>query len=204
MLNYLKDRIALIILLIAGDSISLITFIKAAEIKADCRNLAASISLLLSLVISLTLAYFLKPASNKWHKWIVAAVCLLCWLGYLWSYDRFSTINSTYGKIPYPSNQTLVNPIDSFIVGGCAYAPPAKAEVDSMRSQGKMLNYSLLFADFNYDVNMVWTEESRDCARDKILWAFSIMIGLLVAGITITIELLIKKNKAAPNGDKQK
>jgi hypothetical protein len=195
MLKFLKDRIAVIVLLVAGDSISLISFIKAPEIKSDCRNLAISISLLLSLILSLCIRYFIRGELPKWAKGSVLVVALLCWVGYGFAFKEFSHINASYAMIPYPSNQQLINPVDSLIVGGCTCTAPAQAEIEHMLRSPGMIDWNKVFADFNYDVHQVWTEVSQQCARDKILWSFSAMIAFLVAGVTLTVEcILLVKN----------
>jgi len=93
MLDFIKERIALIMLLIAGDSISLIAFIKAPEIRTECTSLAAAISLLLMLIISLSVLYLLGPMAGK-KKFMagIIGVCLLLWAGFIFFCLRFTHI----------------------------------------------------------------------------------------------------------------
>jgi hypothetical protein len=205
MLDYIKERIALIMLLVAGDSISLISFIKAPEIRTECTSLAAAISLLLMLMISLSVIYLLAPLAVKkvWMAVIVGA-CLLLWIGFIFSYLRFSETNDQYGKVITSKVLSAADAGDSVIVGGCAYTPEAQREVDSYQQRGRTLSLLTLLSDFNFDTGNVWDEASRDCARKKIVLAFSIMIAFLVAGVTLTYEFiaLAKKEKKPPGGNK--
>ena len=185
-------------LLIAGDSISLIAFIQAAEIRKQCTSLAAAISLLLMLMISLTVLYLLAPlAEKKPFMGIILGLCLLIWAGFIFSWLRFSDINDGHGKIAYDKAASAPGAGDSTIVGGCVYTPEAQREVDNFAKRGRTLPIAKLLADFNMDTAKVWDEAARDCARKKIILAFSIMIALLVAGITLTYEFiaLVKKGK---------
>jgi hypothetical protein len=202
MLKYLKDRIALIVLLVAGDSVSLITLIKADELQTNAKMLAISISLLLSLILSLVIVFFVNPNMNKWLRATVVIICLFTWVGYVLSWQQFSHVNARYGNVHFPSTSSS-STVDSVIVAGCDLTPPAQAEADTLRRLTGMIDWRQLFADFNYDIDLVWTGESRDCARDKILWSFSVMIAFLVAGVTSTIEILLiaKKDGDAASND---
>lgn len=204
MLDFIKERIALIMLLIAGDSISLIIFIKAPEISKECTTLAAAISLLLMLIISLSVIYLLGPLakSKKFMIGIVSA-CLLLWAGFIIYFLQFNTINSEYGKIAFPKSASPAGSEDSTIVGGCAYTPEAQREVDNFNKRGRTLTPSTLLADFNYDTEKLWTESSRDCARRKIIIAFSIMVAFLVAGITLTYEFITLAKKSSKDSPAQ-
>jgi hypothetical protein len=196
MLDYIKERIALIMLLVAGDSISLITFIKAPEIRTECTSLAAAISLLLMLMISLSVIYLLGPmvAKNKKgrkrYMALFLGAALLLWVGFIFSYIHFSGINDPYGKIAYSKQASPAEAGDSTIVGGCAYTPEAQREVDAYVKRGRTLTTLKLLGDFNMDTDKVWTEDSRDCARKAIILSFSVMIAFLVAGLTLTYEFI--------------
>jgi hypothetical protein len=199
MLDFLKERIALFVLLLAGDSVSLLAFIKATELRGDALTLAIVLSLPPSLIISLLIKYLFVPRSSKKTFIIIAAsLATLCWLGVIFSYMKFSKVNNNYGKVAYPKNRSLVNPVDSIIVGGCHYTPEAQAEVDDFKKNNKTLTTGQLFADFNYDVHIIWIQQEIDCARGKILNSFAIMIVFLMAGITLTCELLIAAKNSTP------
>ena len=201
MLNFLKDRILLFVLVIAGDFISLAAFIKAAEIKQDAITIAAAVSLLPSLIISLVIKYFFQPKVSR-RKFVIAAtiISVLLWVGFIFAYLNFSKLNNQYGKWSFPKNSAVQNSPDSIIVGGCNYTLEAQAEVDAYAAAKRTLTPAQLFADFNYDIAQVWTEKERDCARGKILNSFAVMLGLLIAGISLTCELLITGKQEEKKG----
>ena len=192
MLNFLKDRILLFVLVIAGDWISLSAFIKADEIRHDAITIAAAVSLLPSLIISLIIQYFFKPKVGP-KKFVTYAVIIATslWAGFIFSYINFSKVNNQYGRVSFPKNPGSQNTSDSFIVGGCNHTTEAQAEINAYKAGRRTLTPAQLFEDFNYDIAQVWTEKERDCARDKILNSFAIMLAFLIAGISITCELLI-------------
>jgi hypothetical protein len=198
MLDFIKERIALIMLLIAGDSISLIAFIKAPEIKTECTSLAAAISLLLMLIISASVIYLLGPMSRgKGFMAGIIGVSVLIWIGFIYFMMQFMAINGQYGKVEFPKSASSAGKADSTIVGGCSYTPEAQNEVDDFAKRARTLTTVVLLSDFNDNPALVWDEASRDCARKKIIVAFSIMMAFLVGGITLTYEFiaLAKKGK---------
>ena len=65
MIEFLKERILLFVLVLAGDTISLIGLIKAVELKPDAITIAAAVSLIPSLLISLAVSFFYKSSANK-------------------------------------------------------------------------------------------------------------------------------------------
>ena len=65
MIEFLKERILLFVLVLAGDTISLIGLIKAVELKQDAITIAAAVSLIPSLLISLAVSFFYKSSANK-------------------------------------------------------------------------------------------------------------------------------------------
>ena len=196
MIDFLKDRILLFVLIIAGDWVSLSSLIKADEIRHDAITIAIAVSLLPSLVISLLVEFFFRKKLAK-SKLIVytAIISLVFWAGFIFCYGRFTDINNQYGKISFPVEAESSNAKDSVIVGGCSYTAEAQAEVDSYASKKRTLTPAMLFADFNYDVSQIWTEKERDCARGKILNSFAIMLAFFIAGITLTCETLIAYKK---------
>ncbi len=196
MVDFLKDRILLFILVIAGDWISLAAFIKADEIRQDAITIAVAVSLLPSLIISLVVNYLFQPKVSKRNFVISAAVIsFVLWIGFIFSYFNFSTLNNEYGKVPFSKNAMVSNSRDSIIVGGCKYTTEAQAEVDDYEARKRTLTPAQLLEDFNYDISQVWPEKERDCARSKILNSFALMLALLIAGITLTSELLIANKK---------
>ncbi len=196
MIDFLKDRILLFVLVIAGDWVSLSALIKANEIRHDAITIAIAVSLLPSLVISLLVEFFFRQRLAK-RKLILftAIISLLFWVGFIVFYEGFTTINNQYGKISFPATAESFNAKDSIIVGGCAYTTEAQAEVDSYASKKRTLTPAMLFADFNYDVSQIWTEKDRNCARTSILNSFAIMLAFLIAGITLACETLIAYKK---------
>ena len=199
MLDYIKERIALIMLLVAGDSISLVAFIKAPEIRTECTSLAAAISLLLMLMISLSVIYLLGPlTAKKKYMAMILAVCLFIWIGFIFSYLHFARVNDQYGKVSFSKAASPAEAGDSTIVGGCEYTPEAQREVDAYKKQGRTLTTLKLLGDFNLDTAKVWTETARDCARKNIILAFSVMIAFLVAGLTLTYEFIALAKKKDP------
>jgi hypothetical protein len=196
MIDFLKDRILLFVLIIAGDWVSLSSLIKADEIRHDAITIAIAVSLLPSLVISLLVEFFFRKKLAK-SKLILytAIISLVFWAGFIFCYGRFTDINNQYGKISFSVEPESSNAKDSVIVGGCSYTAEAQAEVDSYASKKRTLTPAMLFADFNYDVSQIWTEKERDCARKKILDSFAIMLAFLIAGITLTCETLIAYKK---------
>jgi hypothetical protein len=196
MKEFLQERIALFLLLLAGDTVSLIAFIKAKELKADALTLAICISLIPSILISVLIKYYFLPRVNKRMFTLVGSIISFgCWVAFVICYSEFNEINNQFGKMPFPKNRTLVNPVDSFIVAGCHYTPEAQAEVDDFARRKATLSPSLLFADFNYVVTNVWSENELDCARNKILNKFTIMFVFLILGITLTTEMIINLDK---------
>jgi len=196
MLDFIKERIALIMLLIAGDSISLIAFIKAPEIRTECTSLAAAISLLMMLIISLSVLYLLAPmADKKKFMAIIVGACLLLWVGFIFFCLRFTHINNSYGKVGYPKSASPAGTQDSVIVGGCTYTREAENEIKDFDKRGRTLTADDLLADFNYRADKVWGEDSRNCARNRIIMAFSVMMVFLVAGITLTYEFIALAKK---------
>jgi hypothetical protein len=196
MIDFLKDRILLFVLIIAGDWVSLSSLIKAGEIRHDAITIAIAVSLLPSLVISLLVEFFFRQRLAKTRLISSAAILsLVFWAGFIFFYGRFTSINNQYGKISFPVEAESFNGKDSVIVGGCSYTAEAQAEVDTYASKKRTLTPAMLFADFNYDVSQIWTEKERDCARGKILNAFAIMLAFLIAGITLTCETLIAYKK---------
>lgn len=191
-------------LVVAGDWISLAAFIKADEIRHDAVTIAISVSLIPSLVISLIIEYFFKNKTSK-SKFvpIAIAVSLFFWAAFVFSLIRFSNINNKYGKFAFPVTESVHHPIDSIIVGGCFYTPEAQAEVDYYSGNKRTLTPAQLFADFNYDVSQIWTEAERDCARSNILKSFALMLLFLIAGITLTCEILIAGKKEIPSSPPQ-
>ena len=196
MIDFLKDRILLFVLVIAGDWVSLAALIKANEIRHDAITIAIAVSLLPSLVISLLVEFFFQQKLAK-KKLILftAIISLVFWAGFIVFYERFTSINNQYGKISFPVEAESVNAKDSIIVGGCSYTAEAQAEVDSYTSKKRTLAPAMLFADFNYDVSQIWAEKERDCARSRILNSFAIMLAFLIAGITLACETLIAYKK---------
>ena len=195
MKEFLKERIFLFLLLLASDTVSLVALIKANELKGDALTLAIVISLIPSLVISALVKFYLIPRIKKQRLVIIGSViAVICWIGTIVFYLQFKSVNNEYGKMPFPKNRSLVNPVDSFIVAGCHYTPEAQAEVNDFARRNATLPPSLLFADFNYIVTNVWPEKEIDCARDKILNKFSLMFVFLILGITLTCELIINFN----------
>ena len=196
MIDFLKDRILLFVLIIAGDWVSLSSLIKAVEIRHDAITIAIAVSLLPSLVISLLVEFFFRQKLAK-KKLILstAILSLVFWAAFIFFYVRFTDINNQYGKFSFPVEAESVNAKDSVIVGGCSYTAEAQAELDDYASKKRTLTPAMLFADFNYDVSQIWTEKERDCARGKILNSFAIMLAFLIAGITLTCETLIAYKK---------
>lgn len=196
MIDFLKDRILLFILVIAGDWVSLSALIKADEIRHDAITIAIAVSLLPSLIISLLVEFFFRQKlAKKKLVWSTAIISLVFWAAFIFFYARFTSINNQYGKISFPLEDKSVTTKDSIIVGGCSYTPEAQAEVDDYASKKRTLTPATLFADFNYDISQIWIEKERDCARGKILNAFAIMLAFLIAGITLTCEALIAYKK---------
>ena len=192
MIEFLKERILLFVLLLAGDTISLIGLIKAVELKPDAITIAAAVSLIPSLLISLAVSFFYKSSANKKRfAYIVMAVAFLFWAGFIISLIQFNKVNNEFGKVPFPKNYREDQPIDSAIVGGCHYTMEAQAEVDYFRNNNMTLTPAKLFADFNFDVAKIWTSQERDCARTKILTRFSVMIFFLMMWITLSCEFII-------------
>jgi len=207
MLDFLKDRILIFILVIAGDWISLSAFIKADEIRHDAISIAVAVSLIPSLLISLIVQYFFNPKRGK-KKFVLiaAALSVFFWMAFIFCYTRFNTINNKYGKVPLPVTENVRQPKDSIIVGGCNYTVEAQAEVDDYEARHRTLTPAVLFADFSYDVSQVWPEAERDCARSKILQSFALMLLFLINGITLTCETILNGKKvtnAAPAPAKQ-
>ena len=196
MIDFLKNRVLLFVLIIAGDWVSLSALIKADEIRHDAITIAIAVSLLPSLIISLLVEFFFqqKLAKNK-LIWSTAIISLVFWIGFIFFYISFTSINNQYGKISFSGGRETFNAKDSIIVGGCSYTVEAQAEVDNYALKKRTLTPAMLFADFNYDVSQIWTEKERDCARNKILNSFAIMLALLIAGITLTCETLIAYKK---------
>src|SRR6187402_1464092 len=122
MLNFLKDRILLFVLVIAGDWISLSAFIKADEIRHDAITIAIAVSLLPSLVISLLVKFFFHPKISK-KNFVIGSVIITAalWLAFLFLYLNFSKLNNKYGKVIYPLDTPAGHSKDSIIVGGCSY-----------------------------------------------------------------------------------
>lgn len=196
MIDFLKNRILLFVLIIAGDWVSLSALIKADEIRHDAITIAIAVSLLPSLIISLLVEFFFreKLAKNKLILY-TAVISLVFWAAFIFFYVRFTDVNNLYGKFSFPLEGKSLNAKDSIIVGGCLYTPEAQAEIDFYSSKKRTLTPAMLFADFNYDVSQIWNENERDCARGKILNAFAIMLAFLIAGITLMGEALIAYNK---------
>jgi hypothetical protein len=192
MKEFLKERIALFLLLLASDSISLLALIKANELKADALTLAIAISIIPSLLISVLIKYFFIPrVEKKTFVLMASAITVLLWIGFIITYRQFSHVNNQYGKMAYAKNKSELKPIDSFIVAGCHYTSEAQAEVDDFRNNHQTLTPRQLFADFNYDVSQIWTEDEINCASEKILSWFAVMFSFLIAGVTLTCELFI-------------
>src|SRR6185503_7077185 len=103
MVDFLKNRILVFILIIAGDWVSLSALIKANEIRHDAITIAIAVSLLPSLVISLLVEFFFRQKLAK-KKLILftAIISLVFWAGFIVFYERFTSINNQYGKIPFP------------------------------------------------------------------------------------------------------
>ena len=201
MLAFLKDRILLFMIIIAGDWVSLSNFIKADEIKQDAITIAVVVSLIPSLIVSLIIKYLFQPRVNKKIFVIICIIIsIVFWLGFLFSYLNFSRVNNLYGKISYSKNSSINNSKDSIIVGGCNYTKEAKAEVDDYAARNRTLTRAQLFDDFNYEIAAVWPDQERDCARSKILNAFAWMLTFLILGITLTCELLIIPKKPGKTG----
>jgi hypothetical protein len=201
MISYLKDRILLFVIVIAGDWVSLSTLIKADAIRQDAITTAIVVSLLPSIVISLVVEFFLLGKIRQ-RTLIMGGIVggLACWILFVVLLLRFNTINDRYGKIPYPINRSSPAPRDSIIIGGCTYTAEAQPEVDSFAHQHRTLTFKQLFDDFGYNIAEIWSDEARDCARTKILKAFALMLFFLIAGITITTEIMkaiLSKQKLA-------
>src|SRR4051794_1484839 len=124
MLNFLKDRILLFVVVIAGDWISLSAFIKADEIRHDAITIALAVSLLPSLVISLLVKFFFYPKVSK-KNFVIGSVIITTalWLAFIFLYLNFSKLNNKYGKVIYPVELSTGHSKDSVIVGGCNYTP---------------------------------------------------------------------------------
>lgn len=196
MIDFLKDRILLFVLVIAGDWVSLSALIKADEIRHDAITIAIVVSLLPSLVISLLVEFFFQQKLTRMALVIgTAVISLVLWAAFIFFYLRFSSINNQYGKVSFPVEISALHSRDSVIVGGCNYTVEAQAEVDDYAVKRRTLTPSVLFADFNYDISQIWTEKERDCARSKILNSFALMLAFLIAGITLSCETLIAYKK---------
>ena len=196
MIDFIKNRILLFVLIIAGDWVSLSALIKADEIRHDAITIAIVVSLVPSLIISLLVElFFWEKLSKKTLVIGAAIVSLVFWAAFIFFYLRFSHINDRYGKVSFPIEVSALHSRDSVIVGGCNYTVEAQAEVNDYAARRRTLIPSILFADFNYDVSQIWTEKDRDCARSKILNSFAVMLAFLIAGITLTCEILITYKK---------
>lgn len=196
MIDFLKDRILLFVMVISGDWVSLSALIKADEIRHDAITIAIVVSLLPSIIISLLVEFYFQQKLTK--KKLVIGTALggaIFWIGFIFFYLNFSSINDAYGKIPYPIDVSGMSSRDSIIVGGCHYTIEAQAEVNAYAARKRTLTPTQLFEDFNYDVSQVWVEKERDCARNKILNYFAIMLWFLIAGITLTSETIIALKK---------
>jgi hypothetical protein len=196
MIDFLKERILLFVMVIAGDWVSLSNLIKADEIRHDAITIAIAVSLLPSLIISLLIEFYFQQKLSK--KKLVAgttAFTTIVWIAFIFLYLHFSSINDQYGKVPYPTHVSGMNSVDSMIVGGCHYTPEAQAEVDSYAAKKHTLTPSELFEDFNYDVSQIWIQSERDCAKNKILNSFAMMLAFLIIGITLTTETIIALRK---------
>ncbi|MCW3094104.1 MAG: hypothetical protein JWP81_5173 [Ferruginibacter sp.] len=197
MINFLKDRILLFVLILAGDYVSLAGLIKAEEIKANAITIAIAVSILPSLIISLVIKFLFIPNVSKKNFIIISIiVAVLLWIGFVFSFLNFNTINNQYGKVRYPKNFSMDEPVDSIIVGGCNYTPEANNEVAHFKKMGRTLTSAQLFDDFNYDVSKIWDENERDCARTKIFISFAWMLFFLITGITLLCEILILPDKS--------
>src|SRR5450432_1675586 len=152
MLAFLKDRILLFMIIIAGDWVSLSNFIKADEIRQDAITIAV--------VVSLIIKYLFQPRVNKKIFVIICIVIsIVFWLGFVFSYLNFSKVNNLYGRISYPKNSSINNSKDSIIVGGCNYTKEAQAEVDDYAARNRTLIKAQLFDDFNYEIAAVWPDQ---------------------------------------------
>ena len=117
MIEFLKERILLFVLVLAGDTISLIGLIKAVELKPDALTIAAAVSLIPSLLISMAVAYFYKSSANKKRfAYIVMASAFLFWVGFILSLVQFNKVNNEYGKVPFPKNYREYVHIDQPVI----------------------------------------------------------------------------------------
>ena len=208
MIDFLKERILLFVVVIAGDWVSLSNLIKADEIRHDAITIAIVFSLLPSIIISLLVEFYFHKKVKK-NKLVIgtAVFATFFWISFIFFYIHFSSVNDQYGKVPYPAKVSGMNSVDSMIVGGCHYTTEAQAEVDNYSARKRTLTPSELFEDFNYDISQIWTEEERDCARNKILYSFAVMLAFLIAGITLTAETIITLRgsvSATEQGNKKK
>lgn len=192
MIDFLKDRIILFILIIAGDWVSLSALIKADELRHDAITIAIVVSLLPSLLISLLVEFYFQQRLKKSQLVLGTAIFgAVFWIGFIFFYLHFNSINDQFGKVPFPTDFSGINSRDSMIVGGCRFTPEAQMEVNAFAAKNRTLTPTGLFEDFNYDVSQIWAEKERDCARGKILNSFAVMLAFLIAGITLTLESLI-------------
>lgn len=83
-----------------------------------------------------------------------------------------------------------------------SYTARAKSYRDSLQKIDQYGNYptdDALLEDATYEIKKVWNDNSRTNARLILLFLYTIMICLFVAGVTLIAEVIVHSRRKSPS-----
>ena len=200
MLKLIKERIEIVVALIAGTGsglgLGLTDIIEAPEIRKRLIAIAFASSLLFSFLIS---SYLKRSAlKNKVKRaWKIFYFSVAAFLVFAFSFLFFSDRQTVSWKVENDKREVVDTTI---MIKGLYYAEPAKRYIAEETkknhfrpSDEQVLEY------FTYETSYVWNRTSITLARLLILLLYILMMAGFVGGITsITEILMIRKRRTKP------
>lgn len=196
MLEFLKDRVSIIVALIigTGSGWTMTDFIDAPEIKKRLIAIAIAVSLLFSLLVS----FYLKGKNAAARKktglriiWISVAVFLVFTTLFFYTSDKLT--------VSWGVENNKMEIVDTVImVKGLYYAEPAKKYIASETSRNHFApGDDKILEAFDYKIGNIWNNTSITLSRLLILFLYTTMMAGFTSGITALIEILTPKKAVA-------
>lgn len=198
MKKIIEDRQSTIVSLIFGTGAGwgFDKLITAKEIQSWLITIAVAVSLFLSLVISISLPKRLSvPKIKRLRRraiFVFASFLVFIALFFI-SYQKYTI------SIPTVNEEGKIG--DSIVVKGLSYTASAKKYRDSLMHINPDRLYPTddkLLEDATYNIQKVWPDNSRTYCKLLLLFVYTIMICLFIAGITLTTEIIIRTTKNPP------
>lgn len=192
MLKLIKDRIAVIVALVAGtgSGFTMTSFVTAPELKDRLIPIAMAVSLLLSFIISFSIGkqrvtIKFKEKMVRRLVWVFAGFLIFIAV-FFFMYDRLTV------SIPVLGGDGKTISVDNqVVVKGYSYTPEAVTYRDAIFKKNHLYpEEPAMLADFGYKIPTIYTETSRSLAGISLLFLYAAMIAFFTGGVTLVTELI--------------